>query len=326
MKCTVCGNELEDEVLECPYCHEKMQEQITEISSDASKQDSVNNTQDNRMFCKHCGTEIEEGKCYCKHCGNSIEEKGKKHCTQCGQVLEERQQFCDKCGQKVALVVLPKGIDRVKNKLTKKKLLALIAAFIVIIGLIVTAVCILPKLFISTEDFLVEGNYEKAYEKAKEEQKSLVIKENIVAVLSNESKGSMKDADSFVLRDAYVTSNASSVVLQIQGANSYGGNVTNWWMYMYSKEDGEFKLWDSISDFEEEEENEWDDSDEKLEKSLNNLSRKMVKAIINDEKNKLDSGVVDRINEVNKNGKLSSVELMDVAKNELEKNKDNEET
>ncbi len=316
--CEKCGNVYSDEILECPYCNREEQNSITDAAEAEQKPET------DKCFCKYCGTEIVKGNDFCTHCGRSIEKKGVKHCVQCGQILTEGQQFCDKCGQKVAFAVLPKSVEKIKRKLNKKLIIVLLAALVAVAGLAVVAVNVIPKLFVSPEDYLVQGNYEKAYEKAKKEKKDLVFRENIVAAVSRDAKENLKDANSFVLREAYVTDDALNVVLGVQGANSFGGTVTSWCVYTYEKEDKKFILWNNITDFEKEEDYSWDDSNEKFEKALQNLSKTLAKSIIEEEKNKLDSEVVDRINGLNKEGELSSVELMDVVKEKLDSIEDEE--
>ncbi|MCI8365683.1 MAG: zinc ribbon domain-containing protein [Eubacterium sp.] len=321
MICEKCGKMFDDALSKCPWCNEIQADNMEELKEDNEKQEE---SLTSKSFCKYCGSEIEAGKNYCKHCGNSTVEKGKMHCTQCGEVLEEKQQFCERCGHKVPVVVLPKSVAGMKEKMSKKKIAVFLSSFVLAVALIITGIIFIPKLFISYEDYLTDGNYEKAYEKANDEEKKIVMKENIVAINSISAKDNLKDASSFVLRKAYIPDDMSNVVLEVQGANSYGGNVTGWYLYYYSKNDGEYKFWGSQSDLEKEEEKSYDDADEKLEKSLNNLSKTVIKELMKDDKNKVDLSVVDRINELNQKGQLKSTKLLDGAKQLLDKNKEEE--
>lgn len=52
------------------------------------------------MFCKKCGSEIEEGAAFCQKCGTPVEAP-KVFCPGCGQEIKDSAQFCPKCGAKV---------------------------------------------------------------------------------------------------------------------------------------------------------------------------------------------------------------------------------
>lgn len=322
-KCEVCQKEFDDALENCPYCATKSENSVDYESPTAetsvTKEMEQNATTDeysepqSKLFCKHCGNEIVNSD-YCNRCGCDIYDENKKHCTKCGNVLETKQTFCDKCGQKVSIVVMPKSVSNIKDKFSKKKIIAAVIVFVFLVSMVITGVKLIPKLFVTCDTYMAEGDYKKAYDKAGDDEKELVIKENIAAIVSSLTKESLKDSSSFVLREVYVEENMTNVVLKEQGNNSYGGAVSGYVWYQWDDEAAEFRLWGSCQDFEEEEFNSWDDTDAKIEKMADNLVKNHVKDVVSEKKLKMDSAVVDRINELNKNGKLGDIKLLDEAK------------
>lgn len=55
------------------------------------------------MFCKNCGSEMDQNAVVCVKCGYG-KGKGNKFCPNCGSELEPNAQFCVKCGASVAPV------------------------------------------------------------------------------------------------------------------------------------------------------------------------------------------------------------------------------
>lgn len=334
-KCEVCQKEFDEKLENCPYCSTKSEEPVNynspvsptvdkSIAEERTQNDTTNDSSktQSKLFCKHCGNEIANNNDYCNHCGRDIHDENKKHCTNCGKVLEANQTFCDKCGQKVSNVIMPKAVSNVKNKFSKKKILTASIALVVLVSLVITGVKLIPKLFVSYDTYMAEGDYKKAYDKANDEEKELVIKENIAAIVSSLTKESFKDSSSFILREVYVEEDMKNVVLKEQGNNSYGGAVSGYVWYQWDDENAEFNSWGSCNNFDVEEFNSWDDTDDKVEKLANNLVKNHVKDVISEKKLKMDSTVVNRINELNKNGKLENIQLLDEAKTILGK-KDN---
>ena len=91
----------------------------------------------------------------------------------------------------------------------------------------------LPKIFVSTETLLSQGEYEKAYKKAKNGEKDFVLYENIIAVLAQEYKKSLKNPDSFKLNNVWIDVDDDMFVLSISGSNSYGGTFCIYGLYTY---------------------------------------------------------------------------------------------
>ena len=248
-------------------------------------------------------------------------------CSKCGAALEEGQVFCSKCGQKADLIVdaeVNSAINQfnaevsnsiaAKNKSPLVPVIAAVAAVVVIaIGIFVA-----PKIFVSVEDLCARGDYAKAYEKADEDEKLEVIAENVAAVQSAFSAENLKDPDSFQLRNAYYKEGTTEagdpskqLVLYISGANSYGAKVSSYWLYTWDNDEQDWSYFCSVSDLTEEEYNTYDDSEERIEKLLNNIGRLSIKKTMQDGI-ELDKDAVKRINTMFEEDRLEDVELIDV--------------
>ena len=267
--------------------------------------------------CANCGATLEEGQEFCHKCGTPK----KNVCAKCGAELQEGQEFCPKCGQKAGLAVdnnVASAIDQfnsdvAKANAKKKKTPIIVGVALVILVLAALAFkTVAPKIFVSVEQLCEQGNYEKAYAKANDEEKELVYAENLIAVMSAKAADGLKDKSSFELRDAWFDKDRQAVILQVGGKNSYGGVVTNYWYYMYDEDDKEYQLFTTLSDLDEESYSKYDDTDEMLEKLLKNVARESVKKIINDSSKKLDKKSVKNINNLFKEDKLDYVDLLDV--------------
>lgn len=315
-KCTNCGKEYEDVVQVCDECGTELTE-FSETQTEAQEVKEEDASQNTVLFCVYCGGQIEPEKGYCVKCGKSSIEEGKRHCIGCGEELLENQKFCAKCGHKVNNIVVPKSLDnaaeKIKNVSSKKiKIGAIVVGAIV--ALILIGKTVLPKILVSTEEYLAEGNYKKAYEKASKKEKEDVLVENLIASICATAKEGLKDEDSFKLRDAWYVKDDDRIVIEVQGTNSYGGEVTSYWYYTFSSEDEEYQLWTTVSDFDEEETYSWDEFEDKLEVILNNSAKEAVREIINDKDAKLDDSLVKRINGLKNKDILDDVELLEETK------------
>lgn len=282
MECGNCKKVYEYGTTICPDCNVELTEIVnveevmntdTNVPTTLQIVENTETEENNVNFCEYCGNQIGVGKEYCSNCGRSTISPEIRHCTNCGNILNKKQKFCNKCGNKVSIIVSPK----VKKKFSKKKIIIVSIIVILVATLASTALYVAPNIFVSTEELLEQGNYEEAYLKAKDEEKLTIITENIVAVLCKEAKDGLKNSDSFSLRDIFIPDNSNEIVLHIQGTNSYGGTVTNYWYYKYYEDDKEYKLYDTVSDFDEEEVYSWDDAYDKIEKRLNNATKKLLK-------------------------------------------------
>ena len=84
----------------------------------------------------------------------------------------------------------------------------------------------------------------------------------------------------------------------------------------------EFRSYGSCSDFDKEEIKSWDDTDDMIDKLTENIVKDFVKDFIDQKKLKMESSAVNRINDLNKNGKLEDIKLLDQAKKILDKKDD----
>lgn len=305
-ECKKCGKKYDESFIVCEDCKTEL------VFEEKFEYDNANASVPvvEKTFCVYCGEEIKNNNTYCSSCGSSTIEEGKKHCLNCGNPLVDKQKFCAKCGSK-ATAIVPNGISKVAKKVNKKKILLVIAIVVVLIVVGVVGFNTIPKLFISSEKYLEQGNYVKAYEKAKEDNKNDVLFENLIANLSEKSKESLKNPDSFRLKDVWYDEEAGDIVMDIQGTNSYGGTISSYWLYMYSEEDEEYQLYTTVSDFDEEEIYSWDDTADAIEKILDNAAKRTVKEIISVSNNKIDENVVKRINGLNDSKLLENIELLD---------------
>lgn len=314
-ECNNCGKEYEDDIQFCEECGSNLADN-TELQTNEQNSETIEETPQ-KTFCIYCGGEIASGLTYCSKCGKSSVEEGKKHCVQCGTVLVENQKFCGTCGQKVSSIIIPREMDsavKTVKKINPKKMIVIVIAIVISIALILVGKTVIPKIFVSADEYLAQGNYEKAYDKAKKDQKEDVLIENLIATICAEAKTSLKNEDSFKLRQAWYDKNEDRIVLRIQGKNSFGGDVTNYWYYTFDDEEQEYQLWTTVSDFEEEETYSWDDTSEILEKILTNAAKEIIQEIIEKKENELDSKMIDRINELNSQKLLDDVELLEETK------------
>lgn len=313
-KCNNCGKVYENEFLICDICEEELTE-FDEIVTDERL--NVNSENSEKTFCVFCGGEIHNQQTYCSHCGKSSVEENVRHCVNCGMQLAENQKFCSKCGEKISNIVIPKSLDDTVKKIQKidrKKVSTIAVALVMVVLLALASIFVVPQIFVSTEEYLSQGNYIKAYEKASNDEKETVLIENLIASLCADAKSGLKNEDSFKLKKAWYDRDSKNVVLEIQGTNSYGGTISNYWYYTFNDEEQVYEYFISISDFEEEEMYSWDDLEEKFEKVIENAAKITIKEIIQDETNELDLALVQRINGLNEQELLPYVELIEEVK------------
>ena len=170
---------------------------------------------------------------------------------------------------------------------------------------------------VSMEGSMEQGNYEKAYDKAKtDDEKKAVKVENFAAVHCAMSIDALKDPSSFVLRDVYYDEcveageNKPYLVLYISGTNSYGARVSMYWLYGYGWSEGTWSYLRSVTDLNEEEYGKYDSQERLEEKAIDNYARKIIKLVKGDGY-KLNKDGVDRINNLFKKDKLGDVKLLD---------------
>ena len=126
--CTGCGATLEDGVVFCVNCGQKVEgvsassahqvkEEAKEPSADNSKETPADNSKEAPAVnsCKQCGNALIPGNLFCVSCGKKVEsqekveskpippvgEASKPSCVDCGKELKPESMFCTNCGKKV---------------------------------------------------------------------------------------------------------------------------------------------------------------------------------------------------------------------------------
>lgn len=121
---------------------------------------------------------------------------------------------------------------------------------------------------------------------------------------------SLKDAESFDLREAWYSS-THSVVMKVAANNSFGNTVINYWYYTWDEDDEEYSLLTSVSSLEDDTIYSWDTTSERLEKAVDNLARTAMKGIMTSAY-AIPEKDVDNINDLFEKGLLDDVELIDL--------------
>lgn len=141
--------------------------------------------------------------------------------------------------------------------------------------------------------------------------------ENITAAISPDSIEKLKNPDSFILREAYYNESIEDdgkiekdIVLRISGQNGLGGITTSYWLYSCDEEANVWVLLGSVSDLEREEYNDYDDTDDIVEKMFDNINRAIIIHIVENGV-ELSKNAIQRINTMFKNGTLDSVVLIE---------------
>lgn len=261
--------------------------------------------------CPNCQALLTEEQIFCPECGASF----KKLCPNCKTEIQDGQAFCPSCGQKIEeknstvnsdIAQFNAGIEKQKNK---KKILPIILGAL---GVCAVAIYLIFTIFLNPQHYIDKGDYQTAYKVASGEQKENILRENIIAVVSADCIDSLKDASSFELRDAWIRFNDSSkvIIMKVAANNSYGNQVVNYWYYFYDKDEKEYSLYTTFSDFSEEKTYSWDDTDERLEKSLKNLAKSTAEDVISDGI-KINDDSIDTINKLFEEDMLEDVTLLD---------------
>lgn len=266
-------------------------------------------------ICLKCGEELSKGQEFCPICGTKKGNKNNKLCEKCGTVIEEGQKFCPKCGNKAKISIQSDIVDKTKN-IKKPVVFGIIGIIVVLLLGGCVASKVLPKIFVSTSELLSEGKYEEAYKKAKEDEKEDVLDENMIAIVSNLASESLKDPESFILRNAWYNKKDKRIVLEVSGNNSYGAKVTGYWYFTYDKDEEKYELYTSLSSLSEEKTYSYDDYEERIEKILKNAARKVVKGMINDDSIKIKKESIENINSLFEKEILDDVELLEENKEE----------
>ena len=175
---------------------------------------------------------------------------------------------------------------------------------------IVLAVVLIPKLFVSPEKYMESSDYEKAYTTAKtESEKSKIVAEDAIAVCCNKCVDNLKTPSSFELKNAYYDTEYGWVVLEVVADNGSGENVMNYWLFSYTNKSKDYSYVDNFSDLEKEEESYYDSTDEKSKKLIRNVCKIIIKETEKADKMLSSEGVM-RINKQFKEGTLKNVKLI----------------
>lgn len=286
----------------------KEAEQVEIIAEKAPTSESK--TEEKR--CPNCQALLTKEQIFCPECGTSF----KKFCPNCNTELQEGQAFCSSCGQKVGdqtantnadIAQFNAGIEKQKNK---KKILPIILGAL---GICVVALYLIFTIFLNPQHYIEKGNYQTAYKVSSGSVKETILRENIIAVVSADCMDSLKDPASFELRDAWISVKDDSkvVLLKVAANNSYGNTVINYWHYSWDKDDKEYSLLTTFSDFNEEKTYSWDDSDERIEKILKNAIKNSDADYVSGKRGvHIESESIDTINELFENDILEDVTLI----------------
>ena len=247
-------------------------------------------------------------------------------CPNCGTLLQEGQKFCPGCGQMLGAAdpagsfntgnpmnpmnpanpmnptAMPYGAPGIPKRKSKALPLVIVAVVVVLIAALATLVLVSSDTFASVATLCARGDYAKAYEKASEEEKPAVKGESVAAECSAFAVDNLKDPSSFKLREVYYYEGTNDkgepydyIALYLSGANSYGASVGSYWLFTWDDDDNEWFYFCSVSDLEQEEYSDYDDEDEKWEKTVNNFGRIMIE-LAQKSGIELDKDAVKRIN------------------------------
>lgn len=264
--------------------------------------------------CRNCGVEISDDSKKCVHCGAQVVLTVR--CKECKKEYDNTTNICPFCGKKNSNNIKNSIISvksKVKEKFVSNKKKVIVVSIVLVIVLVLGFVGfkMIPKLFISSTEYLENGDYQNAYKKAKNDsEKEAVLFENLLATISYEVADGLKDPSSFNLSHVYYDKGKDEIVLEVVAKNSYGGNVTNYYDYEYDDDDNKYSLYCYLSSLEEESYKSYDTSSEKIEKAFKNIVRGRVSSMMKSKDKKVDDKMVDRINKLFKEKKLRDIELM----------------
>lgn len=343
-KCSKCESAISDNDVmawKCMECGKAFRVNLSKLKKLQALKDKPDNTGKMLLRCPTCGNGIDNGNekiaCKCSACGNVmmgnlrdfvgintsifdehadpfnniLQQDNKVYCSNCGIKLEAGEKFCHNCGSQINAPMTFNHNRR--NKISAKKLAAALTALILFTAAVIIGFKTVPKLFVTPEELMAEGNYEKALTKAKAEDRDRILVENLIVDICNDIKESMKDPSSFELRNVwYEPSGRKRIVLYTAGKNSMGGMAGSLDFYFFHE--GRYQMFTSIDNMDDEEYYSFDDLDDTVEKALNNLARICIREIRTDS-NELDVEIIERINKLNEEGLIKKIKLLDEVKN-----------
>lgn len=253
----------------------------------------------NPNVCLKCGEKLTKDQLFCTTCGTK-----KELCDYCGAKIKEGQKFCSECGKK--LKVENKAVNNAPN-INKPIVFAILG--VIIFALLCGRIAI--KVFESTNDLLVEGKYQEAYEKAKDTEKEKILDENMIAVVTNSAVESFKETKSFALKNAWYDKKEKRIVLELSSHNNNVNKTNEYWYYLYNEAADKYELYATLSSLEEETTDILDDYKDRIEKIIKNAALKNVRVMIEDDSIKIKKESIDNINTLFKKEILDDVELLD---------------
>ena len=291
-----------------------------------------------QAFCANCGAPKADP----VPVGEASADAVTPTCPNCGTLLQEGQKFCPGCGQMLGAAspagsfntgnpmnpmnpanpmnptAMPYGAPGIPKRKSKALPLVIVAVVVVVVAALAALVLVSSDMFASVETLCARGDYTKAYEKASEGEKLAVKAESIAAECSAFAVDNLKDPSSFKLREVYYYEGTNDkgepydyIALYLSGANSYGASVGSYWLFTWDDDDNEWFYFCSISDLEQEEYSDYDDEDEKWEKTVNNFGRIMIE-LAQKSGIELDKDAVKRINTLFEKDMLDDVEAISI--------------
>lgn len=284
-------------------------------------------------ICRNCGAPWLPGQTACPNCGapktdpapvgEASADAVTPTCPNCGTMLQEGQKYCPGCGQMLGAanpagsfntgnptnplnpmnpMAMPYGAPVGAKRKSKALPWVIVVVVVVVVAALAALVLVSSDMLASVETLCARGDYTKAYEKASEEEKLAVKAESIAAECSAFAVDNLKDPSSFKLREVYYYEGTNDkgepydyIALYLSGANSYGARVGSYWLFTWNDNDNEWSYFCSVSDLEWEENSDYDDEDEKWEKTVNNFGRIMID-LAQKSGIELDKDAVKRIN------------------------------
>lgn len=275
--------------------------------------------------CPNCGTLLQEGQKFCPGCGQMLGAADPAGSFNTGNPMNPMNPANPmnpenpmNPANSMNPTAMPYGAPDIPKRKSKALPLVIVAVVVVLIAALATLVLVSSDTFASVETLCARGNYAKAYEKASEEEKPAVKAESIAAECSAFAVDNLKDPSSFKLREVYYYEGTNDkgepydyIALYLSGANSYGASVGSYWLFTWDDDDNEWFYFCSVSDLEQEEYSDYDDEDEKWEKTVNNFGRIMIE-LAQKSGIELDKDAVKRINTLFEKDMLDDVEAISI--------------
>lgn len=116
------------------------------------------------------------------------------------------------------------------------------------------------------------------------------------------------------MQNVWFDKDEGKLVLKIGGTNSFGGMISNYSFFKYDKSSNSYEYYSSVDSLDKEEYKSYDDSDDLVEKLLDNVTKSEIKEIVQNDSLKITNGVSERINKLNQENLLDKVQLLNQVK------------